>query len=82
MANVRIAVALDRRAVERIDRLVKGGAYQNRSRAIEAAIFERLERFQRGCLARECSKLDPKTEKSLAEEGVGRGSRRELKACL
>src|SRR6185295_16070590 len=81
MANVRIAVALDRRALRCVDRLVSDGTYQNRSRAIEAAILESLGRFKRRRLARECSKLDARTEKSVAEAGCREDSRRESKAC-
>ena len=52
------------------DRLVRAGAYPSRSRAIEAAIQEKLERLGRARLARESAKLDPEFEKALAEEGM------------
>jgi hypothetical protein len=44
--------------------------YPNRSRAIESAVAEKLQRFDRGRLARECAKLDPTFEKALADEGL------------
>ena len=33
---------------------------------------EKLARMERSRLASECAKLDPKFEKALAEEGLGR----------
>jgi hypothetical protein len=43
--------------------------FPNRSRAIEAAIEEKLQRLDQSRLARECAKLDPQYERALAEEG-------------
>jgi hypothetical protein len=45
--------------------------FQNRSRAIQIALHEKLERVQGSRLAAECAKLDPKFEQSLADEGLG-----------
>jgi hypothetical protein len=33
-------------------------------------VSEKLDRLDRGRLARECAKLDPDAEKALAEEGL------------
>ena len=71
MAKSKIAVSLDEHTLERIDRLVEEARFPNRSRAIEAAVREKLDRLERGRLARECAKLDPAFEKELAEEGMG-----------
>lgn len=50
-------------------------AYPNRSRAIEEAVKEKLERLDRRRLARECEKLDVNFEEKMAEEGLsGRSS--------
>jgi Arc/MetJ-type ribon-helix-helix transcriptional regulator len=57
--------------VRRVDALVEQTVYPNRSQAIEAALQEKLARFERTRLARECAKLDPQAEKALAEEGIG-----------
>ena len=70
MARSKVAISLDAEALDRIDRLVQTGAYPSRSRAIEAAVQEKLERMERGRLAREAAKLDPAFEKALAEEGL------------
>ena len=70
MPTAKIAVSLDRATVEELDRLVKQGAFPSRSRAIQDAIQERLERMKRNRLARECAKLDVEVERALAEEGM------------
>lgn len=53
-----------------MDRLVSSRPYANRSRAIQEAVAEKLRRMDRGLLARECAKLDPAFEQSLADEGL------------
>ena len=70
MASAKIAVSLKRTTVEHLDRLVCEGVYPSRSRAIQEALEERLARLSRDRLARECAKLDPQYETSLAEEGM------------
>lgn len=72
MASVKVAVTIDRETLERVDGLVSKKVFPNRSRAIQSAVAEKLARMERGRLASECAKLDPKFEKSLAEEGLGR----------
>ena len=44
--------------------------FPNRSRAVEVAVADNLARLERTRLARECAKLDPSYERSLAEEGL------------
>jgi metal-responsive CopG/Arc/MetJ family transcriptional regulator len=70
MAAEKIAITLDRALVREIDRGVKAGLYRNRSRAIEEAVREKLERHRRRRLADEAKKLDRKEERALAEEGM------------
>ena len=70
MNKTKIAVALDRKAVQRLDRLVRQRVFPNRSRAVQAALDEKLERMSHGRLARECAKLDPNEERAMAEEGL------------
>ena len=70
MGRAKIAIALDERTVGWIDRLVGMKAYPNRSRAIEAAVEEKLERMDRSRLMRESAKLDPTFEQALAEVGL------------
>ena len=72
MASVKVVVTIDRETLERVDNLVSRKVFPSRSRAIQAAVAEKLARMERGRLASECAKLDPKFEKQLAEEGLGR----------
>ena len=66
----KIAITLDRDLVKEIDRGVKSGLYRNRSRAIEEAVREKLDRHRRSRLSVEARKLDRKEERALAEEGM------------
>lgn len=70
MAKTKVAVSLDAKLVDRVDALVQGAHFPNRSQAIEVALAEKLERLQRTQLARECAKLDPREETVLADEGL------------
>lgn len=71
MSSVKVAITLDRETLSRVDSLVSRSVFPNRSRAIQAAVAEKLARMERSRLASECAKLDPKFEKALAEEGLG-----------
>ena len=70
MARAKVAISLDENTLDRLDRLVKNQVFPNRSQAIQEAVEEKLSRLDRSRLSRECAKLDPAFEKSLAEEGL------------
>lgn len=70
MPRSKIAFSLDADVLRRLDRLVEQGLFPSRSRAIEAALQEKLDRLDRGRLAREAAKLDPAFERALADEGI------------
>ena len=70
MGTKKIAITLNQNTLERLDRLVRNHVFANRSRAIQGAVQEKLERMERSRLARECAKLDPDFEKAMAEEGL------------
>jgi len=70
MGRSKVAISLDEQVLDRLDRLVRGAMFPSRSQAIQVAIEEKLDRLERSRLARECAKLDPAFEKSLAEEGL------------
>ncbi len=70
MAKAKIAISLDQETVDRLDQLVHGAMFPNRSQAIQVAVEEKLMRLDRNRLARECAKLNPVFEKALAEEGL------------
>ena len=69
MTKAKIAITLDQETVKRLDHLIQKQTFKNRSQAIQQAVTEKLERLDRSRLARECAKLDPVSEQSLAEEG-------------
>ena len=71
MSSVKVAITIDRETLSRVDSLVSRSIFPNRSRAIQAAVAEKLARMERSRLASECAKLDPKFERALAEEGLG-----------
>jgi len=71
MATSKIAITIDEKTLGRLDELVEKRAYSSRSRAIQEAVEEKLERIDRTRLARECAKLDRSFEQALAEEGLG-----------
>lgn len=69
MSRAKIAITVDTHALAEIDQLVADGVFQNRSRAFEEAVQERIAKLHRSRLARECAKLDPSEEQGLADEG-------------
>ena len=70
MNKTKIAITLDQKAIERLDRLVSEHIFPNRSQAIQEAVQEKLQRMDHGRLAKESARLDPTFEKAMAEEGL------------
>jgi Arc/MetJ-type ribon-helix-helix transcriptional regulator len=70
MAASKIAITIDDNLLKRLDMLVKSNRFPNRSKAIQEAVMEKLMRIEKSRLARECDKLDPEFEQSMAEEGI------------
>ena len=70
MRTVKIAVTIDKGLLAELDELVESKRFANRSRAVQEAVRDKLERLKRSRLARECAKLDPKIEQKLADEGL------------
>jgi Arc/MetJ-type ribon-helix-helix transcriptional regulator len=64
MPKTKVAITLDAELLERVDELVARRDFRNRSQAVEAALAEKLARARRGCLTRECAKLDGGEEKA------------------
>ena len=71
MGSVKVAITIDRETLGRVDSPVSRSMFPNRSRAIQAAVTEKLARIEHSHLAAECAKRDPKFEKALADEGLG-----------
>lgn len=70
MASAKIAITMDETTLHRLDRLVRNRVFPNRSKAIQDAVEEKLEKLERNRLARECAKLNPGAEQAMAEEGM------------
>jgi metal-responsive CopG/Arc/MetJ family transcriptional regulator len=71
MTVQKIAITIDETLLKRVDRLVAEDRFPSRSRAIQEAVREKLERIESNRLARELAKLDPIFEQKLAEENLG-----------
>lgn len=70
MATRKVAITMEARLLEQLDRMVRAGVFPNRSQAIQAAVAEKLERLTGDRLATECAKLDPAFEQAMAGEGL------------
>jgi metal-responsive CopG/Arc/MetJ family transcriptional regulator len=66
----KVAITIERTLLQRLDRLVAQKRFPSRSRAIQEAVEEKLDRLEHGRLAREAAKLDRGFEQNLAEEGM------------
>ncbi|HEY6482696.1 MAG TPA: ribbon-helix-helix domain-containing protein [Steroidobacteraceae bacterium] len=71
MPRVKVAITLEQETLRQVDSLVARRVFQNRSRAIQTALREKIERLEGKQLAAECAKLDKQYEQALAEEGLG-----------
>jgi metal-responsive CopG/Arc/MetJ family transcriptional regulator len=72
MSVAKVAISIDHRLLRRLDSLVEQEVFRSRSEAIQKAVAEKLDRLDRGRLARECAKLWPIEEQEMAEEGIAR----------
>ncbi|MFZ5773662.1 MAG: ribbon-helix-helix domain-containing protein [Thermodesulfobacteriota bacterium] len=70
MATAKIAITIEEDVLHRLDLLVKSHTFPNRSKAIQEAIKEKLNKIENNRLERECLKLTPEFEQTLADEGI------------
>jgi metal-responsive CopG/Arc/MetJ family transcriptional regulator len=63
-------ISIDGKLLKGIDSLVSDRLFPSRSRVIAQAVHEKLARLRHGRLARECGRLDPSYEQTMAEEGI------------
>ena len=70
MAVAKIAITIEQDMLREVDRLVRRHVFPSRSRAIQEAVGEKIQRLSSNRLARECAKLDPRAERAMAEEGM------------
>jgi Arc/MetJ-type ribon-helix-helix transcriptional regulator len=68
MSSAKIAISLDPEALKEVDQMVRGGLFPSRSKLIQDAVVEKLDRLRRVRLALECAKLQPSSERAAAEE--------------
>ncbi len=68
MSSAKVAISLDPDSLKQVDQLVQSGAFPSRSKLIQDAVEEKLQRIQRVRLSQECAKLDRTTEQAEAEE--------------
>jgi len=68
MSSAKIAISLDPEALRQVDQLVEGGVFPSRSKLIQDAVAEKLQRLGRVRLAQECAKLRPLAERVAAED--------------
>jgi len=70
MATAKIAISIEKDVLNRLDLLVKSHIFPNRSKAIQEAVKEKLNKIEYNRLEVECSKLNPEFEQALADEGI------------
>ena len=70
MATVKVAISIGDELLRCVDALVDRKIFPSRSKAIQEAVREKLERLNHSRLARESAKLDPVFEQAMAEEGM------------
>jgi metal-responsive CopG/Arc/MetJ family transcriptional regulator len=70
MATTKVAVSIDSRLLQQLDRLVAQRVFPNRSQGVQEAVRDKLDRLAKTRLARECAKLDRRTERKMADEGL------------
>jgi Arc/MetJ-type ribon-helix-helix transcriptional regulator len=69
--SAKIAITLDESLLARLDQLVAQRRFPSRSSAVQSALQDHVQRWEKSRLARECAKLDKESEKQLADEGLG-----------
>lgn len=71
MGQAKVAITMDDMLLAELDNLVKRHLFPNRSKAIQIAVAEKLQRLAKKRLVAELAKLDMAEERSFAEEGMG-----------
>ena len=70
MSATKVAISMDETLLQRLDRLVKTRSFRSRSQVVQEAVSEKISRMDKSALARECAKLDRKSEQAMADEGL------------
>jgi metal-responsive CopG/Arc/MetJ family transcriptional regulator len=70
MATAKVAITIEEDLLDEVDKLVQKQVFSNRSKAVQEALQDKLAKLRKTRLAVECAKLDPKTEREMAEEAM------------
>lgn len=70
MAAAKIAITIEESLLKRLDLLIREHRFPNRSKAVQAAIQDKLDSLQKNRLEIECAKLNPEFEQALADERI------------
>jgi len=70
MSTAKVAITIEQDLLNKLDRLVKTHVFPNRSKAIQEAVSDKLDRLEHNRLAQECAKLDRNFEQAMADEGL------------
>lgn len=62
MSTSKVVISIDKELLKKLDYMVDGKVFSNRSQAIQMALREKIERMEHGRLVRECMKLNPDSE--------------------
>jgi metal-responsive CopG/Arc/MetJ family transcriptional regulator len=70
MATSKVAISIDSNLLLEVDSLVAQRVFPNRSKAIQAALTDKIALLRQQQFVAECAKLDRQVEQELAEEGI------------
>lgn len=70
MGQAKVAISMDEMLLAELDSLVRRHLFPSRSRAVQIAVQEKIQRLEKSRLAKELAKLDLNEEHALAEEGL------------
>lgn len=68
MSTEKIAITIDKSQIQKLDALVMRGVFPNRSKAIQAAVADKLAGLGQSRLALACSLLEASEEQKIADE--------------
>lgn len=74
MRAAKITITIEPYLLIQLDRWVREGEYPNRSRAIQAAVIEKLKRVHRRRLREELANVNAAEEREFAEDALATGS--------
>jgi Arc/MetJ-type ribon-helix-helix transcriptional regulator len=72
MTTKKVTITIDSDLLSKVDLLVSQRVFPNRSKAIQAALIDKLFLLHQNRFASECAKLDPQVEQQFAEEWIDR----------